>query len=87
MGTYFNTSINDCSVCSSSCLMCDSGSFCHLCADTYYLYVLSTTTNECRNQCPDGYYADNLVCQACLYPCATCTSSIDCVSCVVGIQY
>lgn len=87
IGSYFNTTVNDCQSCSPSCLTCQSSTFCYICSPQTYLHILSTSTNQCIPQCPSLYYADTSKCMKCLYPCLECTSSIDCITCANGVLY
>ena len=88
-GYYFNSSIVDCSACSSHCLVCNTASFCQLCETGYFISSISSILNQCLQTCPNGYYANTQAgsCQPCVYPCGNCTSSLDCLSCQTGIIY
>jgi proprotein convertase subtilisin/kexin type 5 len=72
-----------CTVCSSPCSTCSqSVTNCTSCLSnitpTVYL-----SNNNCVYTCPTFTYSNNIifVCSACVNPCVTCTSQVQCLSC------
>lgn len=86
---YFNSSSTSCQQCSPNCIACTSATFCQSCASNYFINSLSHTSNDCVSSCPSGFYNSILSgsCQSCIYPCSTCTSDVDCLTCQNGIFY
>ena len=85
-GYYFDTTASACAACSSECLVCTSAIFCQLCSANHYISSTNSTHNQCTASCPSGSFANALLgaCQSCIYPCQTCSSTLDCLSCQAG---
>lgn len=82
--TYPNSTLKTCELCSSSnhsCLECSSFDKCISCINGTFLRGV-----DCLSTCPSGYYPNSTTnkCESCVYPCATCTSAISCISCNVS---
>ena len=79
----------ECLTCDSKCLECygPSDSECTSCAndpsdnDGYFLLL-----NSCLDECPDGFYADNIEkkCHPCPSTCSKCLSYDMCTECIPG---
>jgi hypothetical protein len=76
---YYNTKINACSTCMTSCQECTDGVSCTICK-TGYLTVQDYTSNNCVTSCPTGYTLTNTTCLPCDYrnsdgSCITCSGN------------
>ncbi|CAK71721.1 unnamed protein product (macronuclear) [Paramecium tetraurelia] len=58
------------------CIACING-FCISCPDG-----MKPPCNSPIIKCDEGYYQENSICKGCAAPCATCTSSIVCTTCI-----
>jgi len=88
-GTYLTN--GQCKPCDPSCKTCltygtaysdGSPTTCLSCSSSKLLL-----SNQCYSSCPLGYYANNLVCSACMSNCLTCTSRNQCASCQAPLAY
>lgn len=76
-----------CLTCGINCLLCKLANSCEQCASTSYLYPL---TGTCITNCSatnGSYYSDETTskCLLCIQPCLTCSSVVDCTSCLSGV--
>jgi hypothetical protein len=92
--TYNNNVSLVCSPCDSNCLTClGSPTFCTKCIinSTFPFLSITNSTQTCIASCGSGFYGDKTLdpatCVACKSPCATCTASDVCLSCVPGYYY
>jgi proprotein convertase subtilisin/kexin type 5 len=73
--------------CEGECQFCDTSSgFCFMCNQNFYLDYFQGT---CSETCPEGFYLDTEYdsCQNCNYPCATCLSENECLTCGYGLFF
>lgn len=86
-GQYISSSF--CFSCQANCLSCTSSSNCQRCLSSFYLYAASNTCVSNCSMVNISYYGDsiNSICTLCISPCLTCTSIVDCTSCITGVLY
>lgn len=80
---------NQCVDCTNNCMECKgSTSNCSACnTSTTYAYYFNFTCVK-SSQCPQNFYADpSFNCLACFFPCKTCTSATQCLSCAIGAYW
>jgi proprotein convertase subtilisin/kexin type 5 len=88
---YADQTTKTCVLCTQAlpfCSQCQSSTICKVCQAGYYLMgTLCISQNDCLST--GGYYL-NLAqqkCSPCVLPCANCTNSNTCLSCVNGFLY
>lgn len=84
-GTFKNEDLQSCQRCDPSCLECMSQDVCTKCVDGYYRL---TQDNSCVKECSQDkglYIQDEKYCNACRFPCKTCTQDT-CLSCASGYE-
>jgi len=88
LGYFANYTATTCDACNPKCLTCSvTASNCLSCAIGYYLIRLSVSSYDCVSSCSAGYYKDSQNCEACIFPCQTCSSATACVTCVTGTYF
>ena len=93
----FSSCPNTTIVSSSACIPCDSGcttcqtviTNCTSCATGKYLNIITNpSSGTCVTSCPSGSFNNDDTnpkkCTSCTSPCATCSNSSDCLSCITG---
>ncbi|KAL4442000.1 hypothetical protein ABPG74_003751 [Tetrahymena malaccensis] len=73
----------------SNCNSCQNTSLqkCQFCDPSYNLQpIYSQNYGQCLNNCPDGYYPQNQVCNECQQNCNVCTQQFDCIQCSQGFS-
>jgi proprotein convertase subtilisin/kexin type 5 len=98
VGTYQNTTLNECKTCDVSCATCNgpTNANCYKCANatvagSLVVYYLAFATSVCSLTCPQGQYIDAAVpnyCQQCGSPCAACAATATtCLACPNGFYF
>lgn len=84
-----STSVLTCQSCQYPCITCQSSpTNCTICAYTYFLNQINNTCiSQCSSIVPVSTYYNELVtstCAQCIFPCKTCSSQTQCLSCQIG---
>ena len=78
--------IKPCNIAINNCNQCNNESFCINCSNGSYLYLYTNFSQLCLNQCPSGYYPNQIlnICEACnINNCINCTSDANkCSQCL-----
>jgi proprotein convertase subtilisin/kexin type 5 len=92
-GKFANTTVvnsvkeSRCESCQTPCMYCvETAAKCTFCQSTFYLY-----NNACYKNCStlapfSTFYNEPVTstCTKCMFPCRTCLSQYECLSCIIG---